>query len=127
MPQTLRITFAEGVQILNDSGWENDNGKQQSEGEDMPTQAERRLGELIKAKFETDYYILDKSPTTARPFHTMLDPHNDKVTNSFDFLVRGQEILSGGQCVHEHEVLAERMKASEMDTDSLKEYMQGFE
>ncbi|KEF56060.1 aspartyl-tRNA synthetase [Exophiala aquamarina CBS 119918] len=127
LPQTPRITFAQGVQLLNDSGWENDSGKPQSEDEDLPTQAERRLGELIKEKFKTDYYILDKFPTASRPFYTMLDPDNDKVTNSFDFMVRGQEILSGGQRVHEYEVLVERMKTSEMDTDSLKEYMQGFE
>lgn len=127
LPQTPRITFAEGVQMLNDSGWENDNGKQQSEYEDLPTKGERRLGELVLDKFKTDYYILDKFPAAARPFYTMLDPKNDKVTNSYDFMVRGQEVLSGGQRVQEYKVLVERMKASGMDSGSLKEYIQAFE
>lgn len=127
LPQTPRITFDEGVRMLNESGWKNENGDQQSAYEDLPTKGERRLGELVKDKFKTDYYILDKFPAAARPFYTMLDPTNDQVTNSFDFMLRGQEILSGGQRVHEYKTLAQRMEASDMDTESLREYIQGFE
>lgn len=127
LPQTPRISFAEGVQMLNDSGWKNESGEQQSEHEDLPTRGERRLGELVKDKYKTDYYILDKFPRAARPFYTMLDAKNDKVTNSFDFMVRGQEILSGGQRVHDYQILAQRMEESDMDTESLREYIEGFE
>ncbi|ETI19494.1 aspartate-tRNA(Asn) ligase [Cladophialophora carrionii CBS 160.54] len=127
LDKTLRLTFAEGVKLLNDSGWTNDDGSQQSEHEDLPTRAERRLGELVKEKYNTDYYILDKFPTAARPFYTMLDPKDDRVSNSFDFMVRGQEILSGGQRVHDYDVLRARMEAQGMKPDDLKEYMQAFE
>ncbi|KAI1616714.1 aspartyl-tRNA synthetase [Exophiala viscosa] len=127
LDKTPRLTFAEGARLLNESGWQNEDGSQQSEYEDLSTRAERRLGELVKEKYHTDYYILDKFPTAARPFYTMLDPKDDQLTNSFDFMVRGQEILSGGQRVHEHELLKERMEAQGMDPNDLKEYMQAFE
>lgn len=127
LEDTPRITFAEGVQMLNEAGWTTDDGSQQSEHDDLPTKGERRLGELVKKKYKTDYYILDKFPSAARPFYTMPDPKDDKVTNSFDFMVRGQEILSGGQRIHDHKLLVERMEAFEMEPDILKEYLEGFE
>ncbi|EXJ85959.1 aspartyl-tRNA synthetase [Capronia coronata CBS 617.96] len=127
LEKTPRLTFAEGARLLNESGWMNEDGSQQSEYEDLSTKAERRLGELVKEKYHTDYYMLDKFPTDARPFYTMPDPNNNKVTNSFDFFVRGQEILSGGQRVHDYTLLRERMEGSGMNPSSLKEYMEAFE
>lgn len=97
LKETPRIPFAEGVRILRDSGWTDDDGNPPSEQEDLHTRDEIRLGELVKEKYKTDYYIHDKFPTSARPFYTMPDPHDDKVTNSFDIFLRGQEILTGGQ------------------------------
>ncbi|ETN46481.1 aspartate-tRNA(Asn) ligase [Cyphellophora europaea CBS 101466] len=125
--ETTRITFAEGAKMLNESGWQNEDGSQQSEYEDLSTKAEKRLGELVKEKYHTDYYILDKFPASARPFYTMLDPQDPKVTNSFDFMVRGQEILSGGQRIHDAELLIQQIQESGTDPATLKEYIEGFQ
>jgi aspartyl/asparaginyl-tRNA synthetase len=38
------------------------------------TETEKLLGRLVKEKYNTDYYILDKFPTVFRPFYTMPDP-----------------------------------------------------
>ena len=125
--ETTRITFAEGATMLNESGWRNNDGSQQSEYEDLSTKAEKRLGELVKEKYHTDYYILDKFPASARPFYTMPDPQNPKVTNSFDFMVRGQEILSGGQRIHEANLLVQQIRESGTDPATLKEYIEAFQ
>lgn len=37
---------------------------------------EKQLGRLVKEKYNTDFYILDKFPLAIRPFYTMPDPHN---------------------------------------------------
>ncbi|KAE9388309.1 hypothetical protein BT96DRAFT_947723 [Gymnopus androsaceus JB14] len=39
--------------------------------EDLSTRAEIKLGQLVKAKYKTGYYILDRFPRSARPFYTM--------------------------------------------------------
>lgn len=124
--ETVVITFAEGAKLLNDSGWKDEHGQGQSEYEDLSTRAERELGRLVKEKYKTDYYILDKFPASARPFYTMPDSANPKLTNSFDFMLRGQEILSGGQRIHDYEMLRANIEAAGMDPESLKEYMEGF-
>lgn len=43
------------------------------------TDQEKFLGRLVKEKYKTDYYILDKFPLAVRPFYTMPD-HEDPVS-----------------------------------------------
>ena len=40
------------------------------------TENEKRLGRLVKAKYDTDYFIIDKFPLELRPFYTMPDPED---------------------------------------------------
>ncbi|KKY17766.1 putative aspartyl-trna synthetase [Phaeomoniella chlamydospora] len=126
LEETPVIPFKDGIKILNDSGWEVD-GRKQADDEDLSTRAEIRLGQLIKEKYKTDYYILDKFPASARPFYTMPDERDSKFTNSFDVFLRGQEITTGGQRIHDAAFLKKRMAAQGMATDSMTEYMEAFE
>ncbi|RAL59279.1 hypothetical protein DID88_006993 [Monilinia fructigena] len=103
LDETPRIPFSVGVKMLIDSGWVEEDGSLPSETEDLSTRAEIRLGALVKEKYHTDYYILDKFPASVRPFYTMPDPEDDRFTNSFDIFMRGQEILTGGQRIHDAE------------------------
>lgn len=127
LDQTPILPFAEAVRMLNESGYLNDTGKPLPEDEDLGTRDEIALGALIKEKFKTDYYILDKFPASARPFYAMPDPQNPNLTNSFDIFLRGQEILSGGQRIHDAPMLIERMTKLKMDPKTMEDYMSGFE
>lgn len=40
------------------------------------TTNEKRLGRLVRAKYDTDYFIIDKFPMALRPFYTMPDPED---------------------------------------------------
>lgn len=126
LDETPRIPFAEGIQLLIDSGWTQD-GKARSTNEDLTTPAEIRLGELVKEKYHTDYYILDKFTTSARPFYTMLDEKNPYVTNSLDIFCRGQDIVTGGQRIHNAQGLEARMKELGVSTNGMEEYLERFE
>ncbi|EZF76454.1 aspartate-tRNA(Asn) ligase [Trichophyton soudanense CBS 452.61] len=126
LDETPIISFADGVKMLNDSGWVDENGNKLSETEDFGTRDEIRLGELVKEKFHTDYYILDKFPATARPFYAMPHPDDERFTLSFDIFVRGQEIVSGGQRIHHPDLLDKRMREVGIDPSTMEEYMEGF-
>ncbi|ORY08867.1 aspartyl-tRNA synthetase-like protein [Clohesyomyces aquaticus] len=127
LDQTPIIPFAEGIRMLNESGWRDEDGNPLDENEDMGTRDEVQLGRVIKQKLGTDYYVLDKFPVNARPFYAMPDPNNPKVTNSFDIFLRGQEILSGGQRIHDSRMLLEKMERLKVDPKSMEDYIQGFE
>lgn len=89
-------------------------GIEMGDEEDMSTPNEKLLGRLVKAKYDTDFYMLDKFPLAIRPFYTMPDPNNPKYSNSYDMFMRGEEILSGAQRVHDPDYLVERAKHHEI-------------
>ncbi|OCH85681.1 aspartyl-tRNA synthetase cytoplasmic [Obba rivulosa] len=125
LDETPRLRFAEGIRMLRESGWHED-GSELDEWDDLSTPAERRLGQLVKEKYGTDYYILDKFPISVRPFYTMPDPQDDRLSNSFDVFLRGEEIMSGGQRIHYAPLLEERMAAVGIDPLTMKDYVDGF-
>ncbi|PWY86870.1 aspartyl-tRNA synthetase, cytoplasmic [Aspergillus heteromorphus CBS 117.55] len=126
LEKTPIIRFSDGIKMLNDSGWRDEDGNLLPDDEDLHTRDEIRLGELVKEKYNTDYYVLDKFPVSARPFYTMPDPDDDRFTNSFDIFVRGQEIVSGGQRIHDPHMLEDNMRRVGIEPDTMEEYMEGF-
>ncbi|KAK3361480.1 hypothetical protein B0T24DRAFT_109453 [Lasiosphaeria ovina] len=127
LEETPILTFKDAVGLLNASGWTDEHGHKASEFEDLSTRAEIRLGEVMKEKYKTDYYIIDKFPTSARPFYAHLDPEDERFTNSFDIFLRGQEITTGGQRIHNPNALKARMQKAGIEPSGMQEYMQGFE
>lgn len=101
----LRLEYLEAVSMLREAGVE------MGEEEDLSTPSEKLLGRLVKAKYDTDFFILDKFPLAVRPFYTMPDPVDLKWSNSYDMFMRGEEILSGAQRIHDAGFLCERAQA----------------
>ena len=56
----------------------------------------------------------------------MLDPTDPNYTNSYDFFMRGEEITSGAQRIHNPEMLAERALAKDIPPSSIKAYIESF-
>ncbi|BFZ64666.1 aspartate--tRNA ligase dps1 [Saitoella coloradoensis] len=121
LPETpVRLTFKEGIQLLND------NGVDASPLEDLSTEHEKTLGALVREKYKTDFYILDKFPLAVRPFYTMPDPNDPEYSNSYDAFMRGQEILSGAQRIHDPAYLAQRIQEMGVDPSTLQDYIDAF-
>lgn len=116
----LCLTFKEGVAMLKEAGIE------MVETEDLTTPNEKLLGKLVKAKYDTDFYILDKFPLAVRPFYTMPDPEDPKWSNSYDMFMRGEEILSGAQRIHDADFLVERAKVHAIPIDTIQSYIDSF-
>jgi aspartyl-tRNA synthetase len=49
-------------------------GIDQDEYEKMSPKNERKLGWIVKEKYDTDFFFMDKYPLAVRPFYTMPDP-----------------------------------------------------
>lgn len=116
----LKLEFHEAVAMLRETGIEMD------DEEDLSTPNEKLLGKLIKKKYDTDFYILDKFPLAVRPFYTMPDPHNQKYSNSYDMFMRGEEILSGAQRIHDPEYLTQRAHHHTIDISKIAAYIEAF-
>ncbi|KAL9225015.1 hypothetical protein vseg_000987 [Gypsophila vaccaria] len=118
--KTLRLTFEEGVQMLKEAGIEVD-----SFG-DLNTETEKKLGALVREKYNTEFYILHRYPLAVRPFYTMPCHDNNNYSNSFDVFIRGEEIISGAQRVHDPVLLEERAKACGILVDTIASYIDSF-
>ncbi|VDM77130.1 unnamed protein product [Strongylus vulgaris] len=103
-----------------------EDGVEIGDEEDMSTPVEKQLGRLVKQKYKTDFYILDKFPLAVRPFYTMPDPHDPKYSNSYDMFMRGEEILSGAQRIHDAEFLVERAKHHKIELEKIQAYIDSF-
>ncbi|XP_066930360.1 aspartate--tRNA ligase, cytoplasmic-like [Clytia hemisphaerica] len=116
----LVLKFPDAIKMLREAGVEI------ADDEDLSTPNEKFLGKLVRAKYDTDFYILDKYPLAVRPFYTMPDPENIMYSNSYDMFMRGEEILSGAQRIHDPEYLTERVKACGVNPEDIKSYIDSF-
>ncbi|PWN34547.1 aspartyl-tRNA synthetase [Meira miltonrushii] len=126
LDETPILEYREGIQMLLDAGYTEENGDKPKSDEDLSTRAEMRLGALVKEKYKTDFYILDKFPRSVRPFYTHPDEKNIVASNSFDIFVRGQEIISGGQRIHLADELENNLNKQHIDTHGLEDYLDSF-
>ncbi|CAM8949594.1 unnamed protein product [Rhodiola kirilowii] len=118
--KTLQLTYEEGIRMLKDVGTE------VPPFGDLNTEAERRLGQLVLDKYGTEFFILHRYPLSVRPFYTMPCYDNPLYSNSFDVFIRGEEIISGAQRLHEPERLTERAKACGIDVSTISTYIDSF-
>lgn len=70
--------------------------------------------------------MLHRYPHTARPFYTMLCDDDPNFTCSYDFFMRGEEIVSGAQRIHDPEILTKRAIEKGIDPVTIKDYIECF-
>lgn len=118
----VRLHYKDGIALLREAG------KEVGDFEDLSTENEKLLGKIVREKYNTDFYILDKFPLEIRPFYTMPDPEDPRYSNSYDFFMRGEEILSGAQRIHDPELLKERLQHHQVNpqTPGMAEYVNAF-
>eukprot|EP00741_Cyanophora_paradoxa_P005242 tig00000865_g5082.t1 len=117
---SLRITFAEGIKMLRDAGVE------VGDYDDLNTAQEKKLGALVREKYDTDFYMMDQYPLAVRPFYTMPNPNDKRYSNSYDLFMRGEEIVSGAQRVHDPALLEQRATEMGISVPSLQGYIDAF-
>ncbi|CAA7059377.1 unnamed protein product [Microthlaspi erraticum] len=120
LPETLRLTFAQGIQMLKEAGVEVDPLG------DLNTESERKLGQLVLEKYKTEFYMLHRYPSAVRPFYTMPCEDDPNYSNSFDVFIRGEEIMSGAQRIHDPQLLEKRASECGIDVKTISTYIDAF-
>jgi nondiscriminating aspartyl-tRNA synthetase len=92
-------------------------------GQDLSTEDEKILGEIMKED-GIDFYFITKYPLASKPFYTM--PEGEKYSHSFDLECRGIEISSGSQRIHDVTLLQERLKACGLNPEDFEAYLKAF-
>lgn len=93
---------------------------------DLEPEEEVLIGRYFKEEYDSDFVFVTHYPSKKRPFYAMDDPEDTNVTLSFDLLYKGLEITTGGQRIHDYQMILEKMEKRGMDPEDIKDYLMIF-
>ena len=93
---------------------------------DLEPEEEALIGQYFKEEYDADFVFVTHYPSKKRPFYAMDDPQDEKFTLSFDLLFRGLEITTGGQRIHDYDMLMEKLAKRGMTEEGLETYLDTF-
>ncbi|MCQ2325378.1 MAG: aspartate--tRNA(Asn) ligase, partial [Paludibacteraceae bacterium] len=94
--------------------------------DDLAPEEERAICKYANEKFGSDFVFVTHFPSQHRAFYAMDDPQDPSLTLSFDLLMSGLEITSGGQRIHREEEYREKMIRRGMNPDNFRFYLDTF-
>ncbi|RJQ35108.1 aspartate--tRNA(Asn) ligase [Candidatus Parcubacteria bacterium] len=97
-----------------------------SEEPDLEPEHERAICEWAKKEHDSDFVFITHYPVSKRPFYTYEDENDPGYTKSFDLLFRGLEVTTGGQRIHDHDLLLERIHGRGLKAENFSFYLQTF-
>ncbi len=114
IPKAKYLKYAEAIELLNDNGFS------MKDGDDFEPEAERKLCELFPNAIVFTY----EWPVSIKPFYIW--PKDKGISGGFDALYGGLEISSGGQRVHDPEILIKQLKAKGLKPKDFDWYIDAF-
>lgn len=119
-PALVVVPFPDAIALLRA------HGKEKGDLDDLSTEDEKELGAIVKEKYHTDLYVITRYPSNVRPFYTMVEPNDNRYTHAYDFMLRGAEILSGAQRIHDYTSLSERVAKLGIAATAIDHYLNAF-
>ena len=93
---------------------------------DLEPEEEALIGQYFKEECDADFVFVTHYLSKKRPFYAMDDPADPTFTLSFDLLYHGLEITTGGQRIHDYNMLLEKIEKRGMTTEGMEQYMDTF-
>lgn len=113
-----KIKFSEALEIL-----EKEYNKADLDG-DLDPEGEKLICRYAKEKLGCDFIFLTRYPRRKRPMYTM--PYGEEETRSFDLLFRGVEITTGGQRIHDYNMLIKNIEYKGLTPENYDNYTSLF-
>lgn len=113
-----RIKLSEAINIL-----EKHYNKKGLEG-DLDPEGEKLICKYAKENLGCEFIFLTHYPRKKRPMYTM--PCGEHETHSFDLLFRGIEITTGGQRIHDYDMLIKNMEYKNLNPNNYESYTETF-
>jgi aspartyl-tRNA synthetase len=113
-----RLTYEEAIERINATGeldeplvW----------GDDLPTEAERALGEDVGS-----HYFITDWPSEIKPFYIKDHDDDADLSTGFDLMHPRLELVSGGQREHRHDHLIEGFEQQGLEPEAFEYYTKMF-
>ncbi len=105
------LTFGEVLEIAGEEGY------------DLSPNGEKAVCDYSKESLGSEFVFITAYPQEKRPVYAM--PDGD-LTKSFDLLLRGTEVTTGGQRIHQYSLLVEKMEERGLNLDDFEFYLEVF-
>lgn len=115
-----RIPMAEAQAII-----ERKYGKLSPKG-DLDPEGERLICQYVGEGGRPALVFMTRYPREIRPMYAMPAPENPQLTASFDLLMNGLEVTTGGQRIHQAAMLIESMQSRGLNPESFATYLEVF-
>ena len=112
------LTYSECLKMVQD------HGLPLKEGDDLGTEGEKIVGEVMGEK-GVELYFIAEYPEEAKPFYIM-EKDGTPYSFSFDLDYKGTEITSGGQREHRYDRLVARMEKKGLNPADFEFYLEAF-
>lgn len=93
---------------------------------DLAPEEEVFICDYAAKEFHSDFVFVTHFPRKHRAFYSMDDPNDPELTLSFDLLMKGREITSGSQRIHDENQYRTKMKSLGMNPDNFTFYLDTF-
>lgn len=113
------LTHRECIDLLKEKGEKIDYE------EDFSRSYEKILGNIVQEKYETDFFIIKNYPKKVRAFYTQ-PIKNSIYSESYDGILRGEEIFSGAMRITDPELLENSARESNINPETLHNYINSF-
>jgi nondiscriminating aspartyl-tRNA synthetase len=120
--QIPEIDFTAALELISA-----DTGADLAGENDLAPAHERWLGDWAAREHRSEFVFVTGYPMSKRPFYTHPNPDRPTVSNSFDLLFRGLELVTGGQRLHHYEDYIAALLARDQDPADYAGYLAAFE
>lgn len=90
----------------------------------LNAEMEKKIGEYVKKEYNSEFVFVTKYPLSERPFYAM--PSTEGFSETFELLYKGMEITTGGQRIHNYNMLIESMNKKGLVSENYEGYLLAF-
>ncbi|MFQ5493219.1 MAG: aspartate--tRNA(Asn) ligase [Candidatus Dojkabacteria bacterium] len=116
-----RVTFKDALELVYERTGIDERGE-----DDLSPMAEKELCNFAREEYGTDFILVTHFLRKKTAFYAHPNEDNPEVSNYFDLLCREIEVVSGGQRIHDHDMLVESLEAKELDPTDFADYLSIF-
>lgn len=91
--------------------------------DDLDPQAEEAVSRFGERELQSEFVFVTHYPGAKRPFYAMDDPADPERTRSFDLLLRGLEVTTGGQRIHAYDEQVAKLRRFGLDPADFEHFL----